>query len=186
MKKIGVTILLLLFLTGCADASRELERGMKLRSSLLQAESCSFHGEITADYGDKVHSFGMDCKADQSGNLSFTVTSPESISGITGKITQEGGRLTFDDQLLYIPVLTDDQLNPVSTPWIFLKTLRSGCITSAGMEEDLLRLTIDDSYEDDALQLDIWLNGENKPVRAEILYDGKRILSLDVTNFEIS
>lgn len=186
MKKIGVTILLLLFLTGCADASRELERGMKLRSSLLQADACSFHGEVTADFGDKIHTFGMDCKGDKNGNLSFCVTSPESIGGITGRITQEGGRLAFDDAALYIPMLTDDQLNPVSAPWVFLKTLRSGYITSAGMEEDLLRLTIDDSYEDDALQLDIWLNGENKPVRAEILYDGKRILSLNVTNFEIS
>ena len=185
MKKIGVSILLLFFLTGCADASRELERGMKLRSSLLQAESCSFHGEITADYGDKVHSFGVDCSADGEGNLTFSVTSPESICGITGKITAEGGKLTFDDQVLYIPLLTDDQLNPVSTPWIFLKTLRSGYITSAGMEDELLRLSIDDSYDDDALHLDILLNQSDIPVRAEILYDGKRILSMNVTDFEI-
>ncbi len=38
-----------------------------------------------------------------------------------------------------------------------MKTLRSGYITSAGMDGGRLRLTIDDSYEDDALHLDIWL-----------------------------
>ena len=54
------------------------------------------------------------------------------------------------------------------------------------MEGELLRLTIDDSYEDDAMTLDIWLSREDRPQRAEILYDGKRILSLDVKNFAIS
>ena len=50
----------------------------------------------------------------------------------------------------------------------------------------MLRLSIDDSYEEDALHMDIWLNAENVPVRGEILYDDRRILSLDVKNFAIS
>ena len=53
------------------------------------------------------------------------------------------------------------------------------------MEGDLLRLTIDDSYEEDALTLDIWLNGQDIPIRAEILYDGRRILTLEIENFQI-
>ena len=73
----------------------------------------------------------------------------------------------------------------MSAPWIFLKTLRGGYLTSAGMEEELLRLTVDDSYEDDALQLDIWLDRRDVPLRGDILYDGKRILTLSVENFEI-
>ena len=59
-------------------------------------------------------------------------------------------------------------------------------MTSAGMEGDWLRLTIDDSYEDDALHLDIWLSDDNMPARAEILHDGSRILSLQIENFVIS
>ena len=82
--------------------------------------------------------------------------------------------------------MTDDQLSPVSAPWIFLRTLRSGYLTSAGMDGEQLRLTINDSYEEDALQLDIWLDGDDVPVRAEILYDGRRILSLSVKKFKIS
>ena len=82
-------------------------------------------------------------------------------------------------------MLTQEQISPVSAPWIFLRTLRGGYLTSAGEEEGLLRVTIDDTYEEAALQLDIWLNGETMPVRAEILYDGVRILSLEVEKFEI-
>ena len=73
----------------------------------------------------------------------------------------------------------------MSSPWIFYTTLRSGYLTSAGMEENLLRLTIDDSYEEDALTVDIWLDEQDTPIRSEILYDGRRILTLKIENFTI-
>ena len=78
-----------------------------------------------------------------------------------------------------------DQLSPVSAPWVFLKTLRSGYLTAAGEDGELLRLTIDDSYEEDALRLDIWLDPNHQPNHADILYEGRRILSLQVENFQI-
>ena len=52
------------------------------------------------------------------------------------------------------------------------------------MDGGRLRLTIDDSYEDDALHLDIWLGEDDCPEDAEILYKERRILSIKVTNFE--
>ncbi len=185
MKKLGALFLFLLFLPGCSGKSDEIERGMALRAKLLKATSCTFDAAVTADYGDKVYEFSLACQSDDRGDMAFTVTAPETISGITGRVTDEGGKLTFDDTALQFDLMADGQVTPVSAPWIFLKTLRSGYLTAAGEEGELLRLTIDDSYEDDALHLDIWLNGDNVPTRAEILYDGRRILSLTVTNFQI-
>lgn len=185
MKKAAAAVLAVLFLfAGCAGAEGQIDRAMELRARLLRG-GCSFTAEITADYGEEVHTFTMDCVGDSQGSITFTVSEPESISGITGTINQEGGFLTFDETALEFPLLADDQVTPVSAPWILLKTLRGGYLTSAGEEGELLRLTIDDSYEEDALQLDIWLDTENHPVRADILYDGRRILSLAVSNFEI-
>ena len=186
MKRIGVLLILLFFLTGCSNASKEIERGMALRSRLLQAQSCCFDTEVTADYGDKVYAFSMACQGNGNGDLSFSVTAPETIAGVMGTISSDGGKLTFADTALHFDLLADDQVTPVSAPWLLLKTLRSGYLTSSCMEGDLLRLSIDDSYEDDALHLDIWLNAQDIPTRAEILYDGRRILSLAVKNFVIS
>lgn len=162
--------------------NRELDCAMELRALLL-SNSCSFQTEITADYGDKIHIFGMYCEADSQGNMGFSVTSPDSISGITGKLSDREGKLTFDDAALTFPLLTDDQISPVSSPYILISTLRGGYVRSAGMDGEYLLVTIDDSYEEDALQVDIWLDGENLPVRAEILYDGRRILSMEITDF---
>lgn len=184
MKKGLALACILVLLTGCAGRKAELDRAMTLRARLL-ASGCSFDADITADYGDEIYTFSVTCEGDSRGTLGFQVTEPESIAQITGIISEEGGKLTFDGTALAFPLLADGQLSPASGPWILLKTLRGGYLTAAGMEEGLLRLTIDDSYEEDALQLDIWLNDEDQPVRADILYDGRRILAMEVSNFQL-
>ena len=185
MKRIAAAILAFVLLTGCTGKRDELDRAMKLRASLLGCLGCSFDVAITADYGDEIYQFAMQCEGDGRGNLSFTVTKPESIAGITGEISSGEGKLIFDDVALQFPLMADDQVTPISGPWILMKTLLGGYLTAANEEDDLLHLTIHDSYEDDALQMEIWLNGENKPVCGEILYDGRRIVTMTVENFQI-
>ena len=158
---------------------------MQLRENILSATSCDFQADVTADYGDSLFSFSMACQTDASGMIRFEITGPKTIAGITGTISDAGGNITFDDQALYFPLLTDDLLVPASAPWIFMKTLRGGYLTAACTEEELLHLTVNDSYADDALTLDIWLDPQKMPVRADILHDGRRILSLEIENFRI-
>lgn len=185
MKKLlGVLCVVLLF-TGCGGKSQELEQAMGLRARLLASQGCSFDATITADYGDELHTFAMSCESDNRGNVSFSVTAPESIAGITGKVDGEGGKLTFDDKALHFDLMADNQITPVSGPWILMKTLLGGYITSCGMDGEYLRLAVDDSYEDDALHLDIWLNEDDKPVRGEIFFDSRRIVTLELQNFRI-
>ncbi len=182
--KIWSLLLALVLLTGCGNKDEELSRGMALRANMLPS-AVSFDAEITADYGDELHTFNVYCEGDSQGNLGFRVTAPETLADITGHIEAGEGKLTFRDTVLAFPLLAEDQLSPVSAPWIFYTTLRGGYLTAAGMEEELLRLTIDDSYAEDALTVDIWLNEKDLPIRAEILYDGRRILTLAIKNFQI-
>lgn len=159
-----------------------MDRALALRGRILQASKCEFSIVITADYGDALYSFTMDCEADEKGNVVFTITKPETIAGITGVITADGGNLTFDDVMLAIPMLTDDQITPVSAPWILMRTLRGGYITSCADG----RVTIDDSYADDALTLDILLDEQDLPSVAEIYWKDRRILTLEIEAFRLS
>ena len=186
MKRILSVFLIFCMFSGCSGRRNELDRAMALRADLLGCGACSFDVTVTADYGDELYTFGMACTGENTGDLGFTVTAPETIAGITGEFRGEKGLLTFDDFALEFPRLTDDQITPVSGPWILLKTLMGGYLTSCGPAGELLQVTINDSYEDDALTLDIWLDAENRPVRAEILYDNRRIVTMDIENFSIS
>lgn len=183
MKITAVALCLAVLLTGCTGKRDEMDRAMGLRAKLLASPGCSFEAAVTADYGNVLHSFCMSCRGDNQGNLSFEVTEPETLAGITGTVGMDGGRLTFDGTALAFDLMADDQISPVSGPWILLKTLLGGCLTDCGVEGQLLRLAIDDSYADDALRMDIWLNEENCPVRGEILFDNRRIVTMDISDF---
>lgn len=185
MKKLLALVLAALVLAGCTGKRDELDRCMKLRADLLACEVCSFDATVTADYGDAVQSFQLRCEGRSDGTLGFEVLQPESIAGITGRFSSGKGELVFDDVALQFPLLADEQVTPVSAPWILLKSLLGGYLTGCTMEEELLRLSVDDSYEEDALGLDVWLDAEDRPVQAEIQYDGRRILTIQVEGFQI-
>lgn len=182
MKRILCAVFAVLLLTGCTGKNEELDRAMTLRAELL-ANAVSFDAEITADYGDESYTFSMNCIADTKGELTFTVTAPESIAGISGSISSTGGKLTFDNTALAFQLMADDQISPVSAPWVLMKTLRGGYLTSCNLEGEYLRVAIDDSYEEDALHLDIWLDSNNVPKTAEVYWKGRRLLTVSVSNF---
>ncbi len=182
MKTIAILLCIMLLLSGCSSQDGDIDSAMALRSQ-LQRQEASFDALITADYGDTLHSFTTSCTVHTDGSLDFTVRSPEAIAGIAGTLSGSGGALKFEDQALAFPMLADGQISPVSAPWVFMNTLKSGYLTSAGREGEYLRLAIDDSYRDDALHMDIWLDSDGNPVRGEILWQGRRILSVAVTNF---
>jgi len=182
LKRLLAMLILSITLCGCSMENNGLQRGMQLREEMLK-NSCSFVAEITADYGDQSYTFSVGCTADTAGDLAFIVVSPESIGGIAGKITSDSGYLTFDEAVLAFPLLADGEVSPVSAPWLLIKTLRSGYLASAGMDGEYLLLTVHDSYEEDALHLDIWLDDQNMPIHADILWQGRRVLSIAVKDF---
>ena len=182
MKKLFLFAAVLLILTGCKNQESYIQRGMDIRDRVTQ-KRCAFTACITADYGQSSYTFVMECRSGDSGDLSFVVKVPEAISDISGRLTADSGFLTFDDVALAFPLLADGEISPVSAPWIFLNTLRNGYLVAAGEDGVLYRLTLRDSYEDDALHVDVWIDEDNIPQRAEILWQGRSVLSLHIEEF---
>lgn len=182
MKRVIMSVLLLLFLCGCSGDS-EMQRALDFRTEMEKAKLCTFDAVVSADYGDAIYTFQMQCRSESADELIFSVTDPTSISGISGKISGTEAFLTFDDHVLSFPPLADGQVTPVTAPWLFYQTLRSGYIVSCEKDGEDIRLIIDDSYQENPIRLDIWLDAECVPTHCDILYSGKRILSLDVRNF---
>ena len=185
MKKLGAGLLALLLLTGCSRNPTEMNRAVNLRSRLLTEETCSFTARVTADYGDSLQQFTLYCQGDGRGDLRFRVEEPQTIAGISGSISDSGGQLTFEDTALQFDLLTDQQLSPVSAPWIFLKTLRGGYLTSADRDGEQIHISARDSYQQEALFVDLWLDSSDSPVRSEILWKGRKILTLELSGFQI-
>lgn len=170
-----------ILLVGCGNDT-SVDSAMQLREQVLNSNGCSFQTTITADYGERIYTFTMDCQSDKNGNLDFTVVKPDTIAGIHGTISAAGGNITFDDRVLAFQSIVEDQLTPVSAPWIFIKTLRSGYLKGCASIDNGTQIYIDDSYAEDALQLIITTDG-NEPSFVEIYWNDRRVLTLTVENF---
>lgn len=182
-----VSLLLLCFLVaGCGRADSNLDRAMQVRQKFLEA-SCSFDAIITADYGEAVYDFSMHCTSNQEGSVTFCVNEPTSISGISGEISAEGGKLTFDDKALLFSVLSEGLPTPVCAPWLFVRSMRSGYISGCAAETDGgITIVIDDSYDQDTISVHVTLDRSNIPVGAQIYWNGMRIVTVIVNNFNFA
>ena len=175
-------VCVILLLVGCGKADTSVKQAVTMRNKLLEGNGCSFSATVTADYGKEIYQFTMDCQSDKHGNITFTVTTPETIRGITGRITGDGGAITFDDTVLAFQMLADGQVTPVSAPWLLVKTMRSGYLNGCSVAENGVKISIDDSYAEEALHLEILAN-DLCPVSAEIYWQGRRVLTLLVESF---
>lgn len=182
MKRLAGLLLAVVFLFGCRQDDG-IDRAMAMRSE-FQSSGCAFRATVSADYGDMIHTFVLDCTADEKGDISFVVAAPDTISGITGTLTGNSGFLTFDSEVLAFSMLADGQLSPVSAPWVLINTLRGGYLRYCTETDTGYRLTIDDSYADQSMQAEIWIDANDSPMGAEILWQGRRILTLKIENFQ--
>ena len=177
MKKLLLPLILVLFFTGCGQGNTP--RGMSLRQRMNDSNGCAFTAEVRAYIGKEEYVFSMDCECGNSDTVTFTVTAPESLSGITGELSSGSGSLTFDGQALAFPMLAQGTMSPISSVWVLLHALRGGYLTDEGKEG----LTIDETYQGVPLRLSVTLDNEDMPTFTEIFQDGERILSLALANF---
>ena len=174
--------LLLVFFWGCSGPDPAMEAALELRSRCLGAGQITFEAEICADYITSIEQFTLECAFDATDTMTFTVAEPEEISGIRGTVSGTEGTVGYDDTVLGFPLLAEGRLSPVSGPWVLMKAIRSGAIIAAGREGEKIHLTIDDSYADNALTVDVWLE-EGAVTEAEIAWEGRRCLTMSLDDF---
>ena len=174
--------LFLVFLLGCSGPDPAMETALDLRSRCLASPNVRFRAEIRADYITGFEEFTLDCETSPDGAVSFRVASPEEIADICGTVRQDEGTVEFDGAVLAYPLMAQGRLSPLSGPWVVMKAIRSGCIIAAGQEGELTRVTIDDSYADNALTVDVWLE-DGQVIQAEVAWEGLRCLVMTFDDF---
>lgn len=185
MKRIFIFALLVSLLFGCSSNNDNYDCALQLRNKLLVSETCRFDTRIIADYGDSFCTFLLHNEIDNRLNLKFTVLEPDTISGISGTISQDGGGVTFDDKVLLFQLLMDQELTPVCAPWLLYKTLVGGIINAEGSKDGLTQVIYDDVFSSEPYQAYVMFNSLGVPSDCEFVWNGRRFLTIEVSNFEI-
>lgn len=186
-RKLHILILLMLTVSVmlCGCSGEEPNAGLLLRQRMSGSNGCCFRAEICADYYGYTNSFVLQCQFDGSGEMTFEVLDPESIYGITGKIRKDRGELLFDDQIIGFSYLCNDVLSPVSMPWLFIRALQSGVMEASGTWSQGSTINLQDTYGDESFLIRCWLDQNHLPVSCEILWQGKRIVTMQLRDFQL-
>ena len=182
-KKLLCCVIICLILSGCQHQVSPTQDALDFRTALLEAGGCQFQAVIGADYGDRVYSFTVTCMYNTDGTASITVLQPEEIAGITAKVSENGTKIEFENMALDFGVMANGTVSPMMACQVLGRCWSSSYISCGGSDGDLQRITYLDGYEEEELTVDTWLDGTGLPVYAEMMYDGTRCLTLQLTDF---
>ena len=186
MKKCLILLLSLLLLCGCTAKKAEPKTpALEFRQKLAEAGGCAFTAELTADYGEQVYVFTLECAYQTGGDGQFTVTAPKELAGIAGTVSAQGSRVTFEDLQLDLGQLANGYVAPLETPWLLGACWSGGYIQSVGKDEDHTVITYLHGYNEGELVVETWLDSAGTPVHCDISYDGRRCLTAEIRQFQL-
>lgn len=184
-----MTLLLLPACAGRAGAGGAEELALAIRGEYLAMTSCAADAAITADYGRRVYQYELSAAVDGAETV-LTLTAPETVAGITARLTGEDSFLEYDDLCLETGTLDGDGLTPVSAIPALLEAARSGYITACALEEGeaatLLRVDTGDpeGRPGAGTEASLWFDSATHAlVRGEIRVDGYRAILCEFSNF---
>lgn len=182
---IAIFLVTILLLSACAkDGQKDaLQPAMDFRAKLLNAGGACFTAEVTADYGEEVYTFTLDCRYLTDGKTEITVTAPDTLSGIRAQIENDTGRLTFFDTELTFGTLADGNITPLSAPAVLGRVWQSAYIAASGKEDQTLRVSYEDGYGEDQLLADTWFSQKGIPIYSELCYNETCVLKLTISDF---
>ena len=185
MRRFCILILpLLLLLTACAGREDPGETlALAVRTEYLAAERCSGSAELTADYGQRVYTYGIDFSWEPEGETVLTLTAPDTVAGTTARILAGESALEFDGVRVETGPLTLEGLSPVDAIPALLRAVREGYLAECGMEtldeRPCVRMVCRDPSvrAGEGVELHLWADAESHALlRGEISSDGRTVV----------
>ena len=187
---VPMMILLLSACTGGAEGNEAEELALQIRGEYLAMSSCAGQAAITPDCGQRVYQYELAVAVDGE-ETTLTLSAPDTVAGITARVTGQDGQLEYDGLSVETGPLDPEGLSPVSAVPALLEGARSGYIVSCALEEDgaLLRMDCGDpeGTPGTGSEVSLWFDASTHALsRGEISVDGFRAILCEFTDFAMS
>ena len=190
MRKLLLCVLMMTaLLTGCGQekGSEAEELALTIRGEYLAMEACAAQAAVTADYGQRVYEYKMAVAVNGEETV-LTLSEPETVAGLTARLTGAENLLEFDDVCVETGPMDESGLTPISALPAMLEAARSGYITACALEEDgsLLRVDCGDpaGRPGAGTETVLWFDTATHALtRGEVSVDGFRVILCEFSEF---
>lgn len=188
-----MTLVLLLSACGGKGSGQADELVQDVRSAYLAMEGCTAHMELTADYGQRIFTYGMELSWQREGETVLTLTSPENVAGTSAVIRAGETALEYEGVMVETGPLDDAGLSPIDAVPALLGYAREGFIAESVLEEQdgaqRFHITCRDPEKEPGTgrEGELWFDPESFVLlRGEISDEGFTVIQCDFTNFAMS
>lgn len=188
-KRLLCVLMTALLLAGCGKAGGDEaeELALTVRGEYLALDACAAQAAVTADYGQRVYEYEMAVAVNGEETV-LTLSAPETVAGLTARITGEDSALEFDGLSVETGPLDGSGLTPVSALPALLEAARSGYITACALEEEgaLLRVDCGDpsGSPGTGTEYALWFDtATHALIKGEISVDGFRVILCEFSDF---
>jgi hypothetical protein len=184
-KRLALLLMIpLLLLPGCGEREETMQDSFDaFREAVTLAQHISTQAALTADYGDTVQSYTLAVDYDGQETV-MEVIEPALLAGVKARAQWGQSSIEYDNVLLAAGELDEEGLTPVSAVPAMLQAMASGYVELLWWEEPYIAVRL---YVGEASACTLWLEPETlTPVHGEIVADGRRVLSCEFTDWEIS
>lgn len=183
MKRILLLLLCAaLLLPGCGKQRGESDF-RAFSEGLNAAEALSFTAQVRAEYEHKTARFTLSYEEDGDGGR-VTVLAPELIRGVTARVRPGSSTLEYDTVVLDTGSLDSFGLSPLSSLPAMLRAMRMGRLDSVWEEDGKTVALLE---PDDTLRCCVWFSkGEMRPLRAELITDGRVTVYVEISDWKES
>lgn len=187
-----MTLVLPLSACGGAGGGDEAEKALvEVRGKYLEMTACSGHADLTADYGQRVYTYGVDFTWQREGETLLTLTAPEVIAGTTAHIAAGETALEYDGVMLETGPLNTEGLAPVDALPALLAYAREGfaaecALEGAEGEMQSLHVICRDPEQDPGvgIEAELWFDqATGNLLRGELSEGGVTVIQCAVSGF---
>lgn len=188
-----MTLVLPLTACGGVEESEAENLALEIRSRYLEMTACTGHLELTADYGQRVYTYGVDMAWEKEGETRLTLTAPENVAGTVAHIANGETALEYDGVMAETGKLDEAGLTPVDAGPALLTCAREGFLAECVLEEwdgaQRLHVTSRDPEKvpGSGVETQLWFQPDTGTLlRGEISEDGFTVITCEVTNFTLT
>ncbi len=195
-RRFGLCVLMIslcLALAACGGGASDAEQlALDIRGEYLAMEGCTAQLVLTADYGQRVYEYGLALEYRREGESVLTVTSPEAVAGVTGRLRDGSGYLEYDGVWVETGPLDDSGMSPMEAVPVLLRYATEGFIAECAMEtygqDTALRVICRDpeGQAGEGQECSLWFDPDSHVLlQGELSQDGFTVIRCIFSQFQM-